>query len=248
MSRSPEDRSSPSVRTGIAIYPADTAGLWEATCEKRDNIAAVRAGLFEAFKGIFLNDDYEPNIATTKAAIDRLRPQMGAAVGPCREDISGSMTACGSRLRIDYYALVEHLGDPHTTEQEWEALDSALAQLKLLFDEPEDVVRLVAGWRCAHTVREAKIATYLHGAENPPFRELDAEALAGFSQTELDFHDCMETMGYWLLALEEAENDTNGALELQEIYEVSKDIIMNAFEAAGLEESTQPVPVTYYYP
>ncbi|RYP79287.1 hypothetical protein DL770_006734 [Monosporascus sp. CRB-9-2] len=235
MSRSSEDRSSPIVRTEIAIYPGDTTGLWEATREKLDAIAAVRAGVFEAYKGIFLNGDYERNIAMTKAAIDRLRPQMGAAVGPCSEDMRGSMIACGSRLTIDYYTLVEHLGDPRTTEQEYEALDSALAELNLLFDEPEDVVHLAAEWRCDHTVGEAKIATYLHGAENPPFRELDAEVLAAFSQTELDFHDCMETMGYWLLALEEAEIDTTRALELQEIYEDSKDIITNAFESAELE-------------
>ncbi|RYP11286.1 hypothetical protein DL764_000104 [Monosporascus ibericus] len=238
MSRSSEDRSPLSVGTEIDIHPEDTTGLWEAMREKLDYIAAVRAGVLEAYKGIFLNDDYERNIATTKAAIDRLRPQMCVAVRPCREDMPGSMTACGSRLRIDHYALVGHLGDPHTTEQEWEALDSALAELKLLFDEPEDIVRLAAAWSCAHNVSEAKIATYLHGAENPPFRELDAEVLAALGQTELDFHDCMEAMGYWLLALEEAEKDTIGALELQEIYEDSKDIITNAFEAAGLEELT----------
>ncbi|RYP86981.1 hypothetical protein DL769_000624 [Monosporascus sp. CRB-8-3] len=228
MSRSPEDSSSPSVRTEMAVYPEYTDGLWDAMGEKLNKIAAVRARVFEAYKGIFLNGDYERNIARTKAAIDLLRPQIGAAVGPCCEDLPGSIAAWAHRLTIDYYALVEHLDDPHMPLREREALGTAVAELELIFGEPGLIIPDAAVWSECRTISEATIETYLRRAENPPFRELGAGALAMFTQTELDFHDCMETMGYWLLALEEAEVDTIEGLVLQDTYEEAKKIITDA--------------------
>ncbi|RYO86593.1 hypothetical protein DL766_006306 [Monosporascus sp. MC13-8B] len=248
MSRGPEDRSSPRVRTEIAIYPEDTVDLLVETYERLHCIVVARADVFEAYKGLFLNDDYERNIAATQAAIDDLRRQVCSAVSPYWEEVLRSMTAWGSRLRIDYHALVERLGDPDTTEQESEALGSALAELKLIFNEPEDAPRLAVAWNCSHTVSKAKIVTYMQSADIALFRELDADDLALSTQTEFEFYNCMETIGYWLLALEEAGRHTGATLELQESYEESKNIITNVFKAAGLEELTLPVTVTHYYP
>ncbi|RYP22709.1 hypothetical protein DL765_001559 [Monosporascus sp. GIB2] len=248
MSRSPEDRSSPRVRTEIAIYPEDTWKLLVETYERLDNIVVARTEVFEAYKVLFLNDDYERNITATQAAISDLRRQVCAAVSPYWEEVLRAMTAWGSRLRIDYHALVERLGGPGTTEQESEVLGSALAELKLIFDEPDDALRLAVAWNCSHIVSKAKVVAYMQSADIPLFRELDAEDLALSIQTEFEFYDCMETVGYWLLALEEAERHTEATLELQESYEESKNIITTAFKIAGLEELTLTVTVTHYYP
>ncbi|RYP75122.1 hypothetical protein DL771_002583 [Monosporascus sp. 5C6A] len=109
MSPNLEARSPLRVWTEIALYSEDSSGLWEATCGKLENIAAVRADVHDE------SCDRRPKLLT------------GAAVGLCREG------AGGSRLR--------------------------LAELKLIFDEREDVLCLAAAWSCAHAASEAKIAT-----------------------------------------------------------------------------------------